>query len=51
VLYLVDQLFVKVEQVAQEPDREQQVLLPVRQVLGGALGVVEPAAEVGDVVP
>src|SRR5207249_2455954 len=49
-LDLVDQLFVQVEESAEEVDHELQVFLPVGQVSGASFGVVEALAEVGDVV-
>jgi len=41
---------VKVEQTAQEPGHEQQVLAAVRQRLGAPLRLVEARLKVGDVV-
>src|SRR5438105_14899923 len=49
-LDLRDELLVQVEEPTEEVDHEAQVLLPVRQVGGAALGVVETPAKVGDIL-
>jgi hypothetical protein len=49
-LDLIDQLFVQVEEVAEEVDHEQLVLALVREERGRSLGLVEPRPEVADVL-
>jgi hypothetical protein len=49
-LDLVDELVMEVEEAAQEPDDDQQVLLAVRELVGGLLGIGEPLSDVGEVV-